>query len=92
MNLFVTLLVGTAQALLVALEICMLVRAVLSWFPIKEDNPILLFTTMVTEPLVAPIRALFDKLGWFQNVPLDVSFFVAYLILMMVGTVFGVMV
>jgi len=90
MGLFVTILAGTAQALLFALEICMLLRAILSWFPIREDNPILVFVTMVTEPLILPIRALFERLGWFQNLPIDVSFFVAYLLLTIVGTVVGV--
>ena len=90
MDLFVTIFVGTAKALLFALEICMLIRAVLSWFPIKDDNPIVLFVTMVTEPIIAPIRALFEKMGWFKNIPIDISFFVAYLLLMMVSTVVGI--
>jgi len=85
MGLFVTILAGTAQALLFALEICMLLRAILSWFPIREDNPILVFVTMVTEPLILPIRALFERLGWFQNLPIDISFFVTFLILSLIG-------
>jgi len=28
-----------------------------------------------------PIRLLFEKLGWFQNLPIDVSFMVSYLLL-----------
>ena len=54
----------------------MLIRAVLSWFPIQRDHPILRFVCMVTEPLVAPIRALFDRMGWFRNFPIDLSFLV----------------
>ena len=90
MDLFISLFVGTAQALLFMLELCMLVRAVLSWLPLKDDNPILLFVTMVTEPIVAPVRALFEKMGWFRNVPIDVSFFVAYLLLSAVSAVLGI--
>ncbi|MBQ8357018.1 MAG: YggT family protein [Clostridia bacterium] len=90
MALFVKLFVGTAQALLFALELCMLVRAILSWFPLQEDNPILLFVAMVTEPIVAPIRALFERMGWFRNIPIDVSFFVAYILLSVVSTVIGI--
>ena len=90
MDLFVTVLAGTAQALLFALEICMLLRAILSWFPIREDNPILVFVSMVTEPIIRPIRMLFERFGWFQNMPIDISFFVAYLLLTIVGTVGGV--
>ena len=90
MDLFVTIFARTALALLFALELCMLIRAILSWFPIKDDDPILLFVTMVTEPIVAPIRALFDHFGWFRNIPIDISFFVAYILLSIVSTVIGV--
>lgn len=90
MDLFVKLVIGIAQAILVTLEIAMLIRAILSWFPISEDNPIVLFVTMLTEPIVAPIRALFVRMNWFQNIPIDVSFFVAYLLLSAVSTVVSV--
>ena len=90
MDLFVTLIIGIAQAILYTLEIAMLLRAILSWFPISEDNPFVLFVTMLTEPIVAPIRALFERMNWFQNIPIDISFFVAYLLLSVVSTVVGV--
>lgn len=67
----------------------MLVRAVLSWFPVDEDNPISRFVCMVTEPLVSPIRALFDRMGWFRNFPLDMSFFTAFLLLSAVNGMLG---
>lgn len=92
MDLFVAIVAGTAQALLLLLELCMLIRAILSWLPIKEDNPILLFVAMVTEPIVAPVRALFERFGWFQNMPIDMSFFVAYILLSVVSTVISVLV
>lgn len=90
MDLFVTVVARTALALVFALELCMFIRAILSWFPVSDDNPILLFVTMVTEPIIAPIRALFDHFGWFRNIPIDVSFFVAYILLSVVSTVIGV--
>ena len=92
MELFASIVIGTAQALLTVLELCMLLRAILSWFPIREDNPFLLFVHMVTEPIVAPVRALFEKMGWFRNIPIDVSFIVAYLLLSAVGTLLAVLV
>jgi YggT family protein len=90
MDLFVTLIIGISHAILYTLEIAMRLRAILSWFPISEDNPFVLFVTMLTEPIVAPIRALFERMDWFQNIPIDVSFFVAYLLLSVVSTVLGV--
>ena len=90
MELFVKLVIGIAEAILFVLELAMLIRAILSWLPIREDNPIVLFVTMLTEPIVAPIRALFERMNWFQNIPIDISFFVAYLLLSAVSTVIGV--
>ena len=89
MDLFIALFTGTVRALLFILEICFLIRAVLSWFPISEENPILLFVTMVTEPIVAPVRALIDRMGWFQNLPIDLSFIIAYFLLMVVEMILG---
>ena len=41
---------------------------------------------MVTEPVVAPVRRLFERLNWFQNLPIDISFLVAYLLLTLVSS------
>lgn len=91
MDLFLTLVIGTASALVSVIELCFLVRAVLSWLPIGDDSVILKFVFMVTEPIVAPIRMLFEKLGWFQNMPIDISFLVAYFVLIAIsGTLFAV--
>ena len=84
MNIAILLITGTAKALLAVIEVCMLLRAILSWLPIADDNPVLLFVCMVTEPIVTPIRRLFERMGWFENSPLDVSFLVAYLLLSVV--------
>ena len=86
MGLFVALLRGTVQALLSVVQLCFLVRAVLSWFPLREDNPFLLLTAMVTEPFILPVRALFDHFGWLKNVPIDVPFFVSFLLVNAIGS------
>ena len=87
MSLFIALLRGTVQALLSVVQICFLIRALLSWFPIREDNPFLTFTAMVTEPFIMPIRALFDRFGWFRDFPIDIAFFVSFLLVNTVGSV-----
>ena len=90
MELFVSVVVGVGQALLNTLQIAMLVRAVLSWFPLREDNPFVMLIHMVTEPVVAPIRALFDRFGWFRDIPIDISFLVAWLLLSGISTTFSI--
>ncbi len=62
------------------LQIAMLIRAIMSWFP-TESNKFENFLYMITEPLIMPVRLLFEKLNWFQGLPVDISFFVTYLIL-----------
>lgn len=62
---------------LMVLQLAMLLRAILSWFP--TESKFLDFLYGVTEPFVYPFRALFNKLNWFQNIPIDISFTVAYL-------------
>ena len=79
MSLFFALFVGTVRALLSIVQLCFLVRAILSWFPIRQDNPFLLLVTMVTEPVVLPFRALCDRFGWFRNVPIDIPFFFGFI-------------
>ena len=81
------LVIGTVHALLGVVQLCMLVRAILSWFPVREDHPIATFTCMVTEPVIRPIRALFERMHWFENMPIDMSFLVAYLLLTVVESV-----
>ncbi len=90
MRIALAILQGTVSALLSAVQLCMFVRAILSWFPIRDDNPILRFVLMVTEPLVAPIRALFDRMGWFRNFPIDMSFLAAFLLISFVSGMVGV--
>ena len=82
MQIYVVLEVirGTVCVLLSALQLAMTARAILSWFPI-EPNKITQFLDIITEPVVYPIRKLFEKMNWFQDIPLDMSFMTAYIVL-----------
>ena len=86
MNLVVSLLIGTVQALISVVEVCFLLRAILSWLPLSDSNPFVTFTAMVTEPIIMPIRALFDRFGWFRDFPLDMPFFVAFILVNVVSS------
>lgn len=77
----VRIVAGIASALLSVLQVAMLIRAVLSWFPQAADSAFGDLIATVTEPLVAPIRALADRFGWFRNSPIDFSFMIAYLLI-----------
>ena len=81
MQIFLALLGGTAHALLVFLKLCFFVRALLSLLPLDEQNSISRFTALVTEPVILPVRALFDRFGWFRGCVLDAPFFTAFLLI-----------
>jgi YggT family protein len=77
----VRIVAGLASALLSVMQVAMLIRAILSWFPQAADSAFGDLIATVTEPVVAPIRALADRFGWFRNSPIDFSFMIAYLLL-----------
>ncbi len=65
---------------LFVLQAAMLLRAILPLFA-SEDNRLLVFVTYLTEPIIIPFRALFDRMGWFQHTPIDMPFMAAVLAL-----------
>ena len=50
-----------------------------------DDNLVMSILYAVTEPFIVPIRALFEKMGWFRNLPIDISFFVTYILLSIIS-------
>ena len=79
MKIVLELVQNTAIVLLMTIQLAMVVRAILSWFPL--DNGFVDFVYTVTEPFLYPVRRLFEKMGWFQGLPIDISFMVSYLLL-----------
>lgn len=80
MAVFLEIMRSTVQLIILILQIAMCARALLSWLPMRE-NKFSDFLYAVTEPVVYPVRLLFEKMNWFQNLPIDISFIVAYLLL-----------
>ena len=71
---------------LYVVDIAMLGRAVLSWFPTDGPTRIGAFLYVVTEPFILPIRNLCNRFGWFQGTPLDMPFLITSLLMMMVSS------
>ena len=74
-------LAALVWALLDIVSICMLLRAVLSWFIRNPDSTIHLFLRVVTEPFIIPVRTLLDKMNIGVNSPIDIAFFVTYMLI-----------
>ena len=79
------------HAFLGVLQFLMLIRAVMSWFPIDgEESHFSVFVHMITEPAILPVRWVFDRFGNFDELPLDIPFFVTVILLMMLQTMLPV--
>ena len=68
------------DVLLTVLYFAIFARVISTWLPIDEDGPIVNFLYMITEPVVMPIRAVLDNFAFFQNSPLDLSTFIAMIL------------
>ena len=67
--------------LLSAVSFCMLIRMVISFFPAFQDSRVSIFTTVVTEPFIIPVRAVLYKLGIGQDSPIDWAFSLTYILI-----------
>jgi uncharacterized protein YggT (Ycf19 family) len=77
-EIITALIVGIVRVLIFAIDSAMFVRAILSWFIMDEEGgPFVTFLYAITEPIILPIRLLFDRMGWFRDSPLDIPFFIA---------------
>lgn len=63
------------------LSVAMFARAILSWFTMGEQTRIGAFLYVVTEPVILPIRALCNRFGWFQGLPIDMPFLITMVVL-----------
>lgn len=72
---------------LVVLQILMFARVIMSWLMPDEDNMLSRFVYTVTDPIIIPVRMILEKFDFVRNMPIDISFFVAYIILVVVQSV-----
>lgn len=89
---FIYVLTNFVSLFLMVLEMLMIVRMLLSWFPIDDNSPILNFVYAMTEPLILPVRIVLERSEAVQALPIDLSFFVAFLLLGIIQTALPVVV
>lgn len=77
------MIASIVQATVLVLTLLIIARALLSWFPnLDPRNPVLEFLVAVTEPILAPLRAVMPKLGFIDLTPM-----VAIILLNVIGRV-----
>jgi YggT family protein len=72
-------LVNFLAVLLNVLWLAILVRVILSWFPVDPSNPIVRIVWDVTEPVLAPFRRVIPRIGMFDLSPLAAFLVISFL-------------
>lgn len=84
-------LVNFVMIFIEIISFAMMLRAILSWF-VESDGVFVRFLYVITEPAIMPIRKLFYKMNWFQDVPIDLSYTFTFIALFLIETVLGSMI
>ena len=62
------------------LTIAIFLRAIISWFRLSPDNPLILILNQVTEPILAPLRRVVPSMGM-----IDITPWIAMILLQFLG-------
>ncbi len=85
--------INLVRALLGFFQLVLCVSAIMSWFPIfDEDNVFVRLLDRICEPLLFPARLLVDKSNFLSSLPVDVSYIVTYIALSLIGAFLPVIV
>ncbi|MSQ61281.1 MAG: YggT family protein [Dehalococcoidia bacterium] len=52
------------------LTVGIFLRAIVSWFPIDPNNPLMQILIQLTEPVLAPIRRIMPRIGMIDLTPM----------------------
>lgn len=72
-------LLNFVNVLLQILSIAILIRVLLSWFPVNPSNPIIRILYEVTEPVLMPFRRVIPRIGMLDLSPLAALLVIQFL-------------
>lgn len=81
----------TISLALDVVSIAMIVRMVLSLFsPDPVENRLYIVSCYITEPFIAPVRAVMVHFNILQDTPIDWAFFITSILLGIIGSILPV--
>ena len=66
-------------------SIAILVRVIIPFFSDTEANPLYAIALVLSEPVIIPFRVISDKLGIWQDTPVDIPLLASTVFLMLSG-------
>ncbi len=92
LDIITYIIFGTIRVLASALCLLMFARSIISLFASEKTEKILFFLTAVTEPVIYPVRLLFDALNINSDIPIDIPYMVTFLLLILIETFCGLII
>ncbi len=71
----------TISIVFTIIEFAILARVLISWLPVPRENRLIQMLYTITEPILAPIRALIERSAFGKNMMFDFSPIVAFLLI-----------
>ncbi len=85
MSILIYIVVSATYVLIIAEQLCMFLRAILSWFIQDDDNVLLNFLYYITEPVIMPVRLILNRLfPALEEFPIDIAFSVTLILLLII--------
>ena len=78
------LVLRTAINLLACFEYLLMFRALMSWFPQMQGGKLFAFVYGITEPIIVPFRKLLRNINGLRGFPIDISFMLAFLTIILI--------
>jgi len=69
------------------MELAILARVLLSWLPISRSGQLVRLLYAITEPILAPIRAMLERSSFGRYMMLDFSPIVAFIIIRLIESI-----
>ncbi len=85
MPLVVYVLAKIVFVLVSVLKLFMIIRMIVSWIMPHESNAFVNFVFYVTEPVLKPVRLIIEKIPVLRDLPIDLSFLIAYFLLSVIS-------
>lgn len=86
MEFFLYFIRTAAQFLLTVIEIAMFVRALVSFIMPLQGGMLDQFSYAISEPFVVPMRIILERFESVRNLPVDVPFFITFLLISVIQT------
>lgn len=72
---------------LLIIQYAIFIRAIISWFPVSRDNPLIRLLYQITEPLLSPVRDFLSRLMSGRYMMVDFSGVIVFLLIGVVRSI-----